>query len=79
MRFTDSEKEAIKKAFEELSDCGLLMGKYDAVNGDENFMHGIYTAMVAFASFVSDEFSYEFENNFIKNLIKSKEKALTNK
>ena len=75
MKFTDSEKEVIKKAFEELSDCNLLMGSYDAVNGEEKFMYGICTAMTAFAFLVSDEFGYEFENNFTKNLIESEQKA----
>lgn len=59
------------------SGCGLLVGEYDAVNGDEQFMHGISTVMEWIAYRVSDTDGDEFSDLFIKNLLKSEKKALT--
>lgn len=59
------------------SGCGLFVGEYDARNGDEKFMHGISTVMEWIAYKVSEEDYNEFNDLFIKNLIKSEQKALT--
>ena len=59
------------------SGCGLFVGEYDARNGDEKFMHGISTVMEWIAYKVSDADGDEFNDLFIKNLIKSEQKALT--
>jgi hypothetical protein len=59
------------------SGCGLFVGEYDARNGDEKFMHGISTVMEWIAYKVSEEDYNEFNDLFIKNLIKSEKKALT--
>lgn len=59
------------------SGCGLLVGEYDARNGNEQFMHGISTVMEWIAYRVSEEDYNEFNDLFIKNLIKSEQKALT--
>jgi hypothetical protein len=57
------------------SGCGLLVGEYDATNGDEQFMHGISLVMEWIAYRVSEEDYNEFNDLFIKNLIKSEQKA----
>lgn len=59
------------------SGCGLLVGEYDATNGNEQFMHGISTVMEWIAYRVSDTDGDEFSDLFIKNLLKSEKKALT--
>ena len=59
------------------SGCGLFVGEYDARNGSEQFMHGISTVMEWIAYKVSEEDYNEFNDLFIKNLIKSEQKALT--
>lgn len=59
------------------SGCGLLVGEYDARNGSEQFMHGISTVMEWIAYRVSEEDYNEFNDLFIRNLIKSEQKALT--
>lgn len=59
------------------SGCGLFVGEYDARNGNEQFMHGISTVMEWIAYKVSEEDYNEFNDLFIKNLIKSEQKALT--
>lgn len=75
--FTIEEKEVLKKAIEEIKECGLLVGKYDALNGSKTFMFGISTAMECFAYGVSDEYGEEFSDLFLKNMSES-EKALDN-
>lgn len=44
---TDTVKDAYRIVFNDMmnSECGLLVGKYDAKNGDEKFMHGIDVVM----------------------------------
>ena len=59
------------------SGCGLFVGEYDARNGDEKFMHGVSLVMEWIAYRVSEEDYNEFNDLFIKNLIKSEQKALT--
>lgn len=59
------------------SGCGLLVGEYDAANGNEQFMHGISTVMEWIAYRVSDADGDAFNDLFIKNLLKSEMKALT--
>lgn len=59
------------------SGCGLLVGEYDATNGNEQFMHGISTVMEWIAYRVSDTDGDAFNDLFIKNLLKSEMKALT--
>ena len=53
------------------SGCGLLVGKYDAENGDEKFMHGILTVMEWIAYKVGDSERDEFSDLFAKNIAES--------
>lgn len=69
-----TKEEIIKDLIEEMSKCGLFIGKYDARNGNENFMHGINTVMEYLAYEVSREYGDNFSDMFIKNMIDSENK-----
>lgn len=72
-------QEAYKMVYEDMmqSECGLLVGNYDAVNGKKLFMYGISTVMEWIAYRVSEEEGDAFSDVFIKNMIDSEKKALT--
>ena len=67
-------EEIIKDLIEEMSKCGLFIGKYDAKNGNENFMYGINAVMEYLAYEVSREYGDNFSDMFIKNMIDSENK-----
>lgn len=73
-----NKKEAFEIVFNELSKNELLMGNYDARHGNEHFMYGIAMVMDAITANISDEFYDNFGDTFVRNMAKSKEKALTN-
>ena len=74
---TNTVKDAYRIVFNDMmnSECGLLVGKYDARNGDEKFMHGIDTAMEWIAYRVSEKQGDEFSAMFFDNMIDSQEKV----
>ncbi len=74
---TNTVKEAYRIVFNDMmnSGCGLLVGKYDAKNGDEKFMHGIDTVMEWIAYKTSEAQGDDFSELFIKNMIESQKKA----
>ena len=53
--------------------CGLMVGKYDAANGDKRFMHGVASVMEYIAYNVNGDIGREFEELFLENMIKSEE------
>lgn len=53
--------------------CGPMVGKYDAVNGDKRFMHGVAMVMEYIAYNVNEEIGCEFEELFLENMIKSED------
>ena len=59
------------------SDCGLMVGRYDAKNGSSEYMAGISTVMEWIAYRVSEADGDVFSEMFIKNLLESERKALT--
>lgn len=71
----DRLKEAYSRVLNDMlnSECGLLVGKYDAKNGDPSYMYGISTVMEWIAYRVSDEDGDAFSAMFIKNMIESEE------
>jgi hypothetical protein len=69
-----TREEMIKDLIEKMSECGLFIGKYDARNGNENFMHGIGTVMEYLAYEVSEEYGDNFSDMFTKNIIDSENK-----
>lgn len=75
------ENKALTKAYEMVyndiinSGCGLMVGKYDAKNGSDTFMHGVSTVMEWIAYRVSEDVGSDFSDLFINNLIASKQRA----
>lgn len=68
------EKEIIKNLLADMSECPLFIGKYDAKNGNEDFMYGIQTVMEFLAFSVSNNFGEEFSKKFTQNMVDSKKK-----
>lgn len=71
MELTDNEREILKKIVENMRKCGLFAGKFDAKNGNVNFMYGIETVMEYLTGLISEEYYYEFEKEFMTNFEKS--------
>jgi hypothetical protein len=72
---TKHEKATLKNIFEELKKCELFVGKYDAKNGDEQFMYGISTIMECLAYMIDEKYGDDFSKEFIENMLTSEEKA----
>ena len=68
-----TEKEAFEFVLNELMQCGLFIGEYDARHGDEHFMYGIATVMESIAYRVGDDVGDAFSDLFTRNMIKSEE------
>lgn len=74
---TNTVKDAYRIVLNDMmnSGCGLLVGKYDAKNGDEKFMHGINVVMEWIAYRASEKQGEEFSAMFFNNMIESQEKV----
>lgn len=68
------KSKAYKIVFDDLTQCNLFKGIYDAKNGNEYFMYGVATVMEYIAHGVSEEYLEKFHKEFTQNLIASKEK-----
>ena len=55
--------------------CGMFVGKYDAKNGSDPFMNGIWTLMSFIAYEVSEKNGDRFNELFVANLEESEQKA----
>ena len=71
MELTDNEREMLKKIVDKMRECGLFAGKFDAKNGNIDFMYGIETVIEYLASLISEEYCDEYEKEFINNFGKS--------
>ena len=60
------------------SECGLLIGQYDAKNGSKELMYGIDIVMEWIAYRVSEADGDAFSDLFLKNMSESEKKVLTN-
>lgn len=56
-------------------DVGLFVGRFDATNGNKDFMHGINTVMEFIAINVSEQDYEDFQNIWLDNFIQSIDKA----
>lgn len=74
---TDTVKDAYRIVFNDMmnSGCGLLVGKYDAKNGNEKYMFGVDTVMEWIAYKVSEAQGDDFSELFTKNMVESQKKA----
>lgn len=80
LNLNDKEKAVVKKVVEHLmASNDLYNGIYDADTGSEDFMLGICMLLGSIAYLVSGEFSDEIDDRFVKNMIKSEKKVLTNR
>ena len=77
MELTREEKQTIQKVVEHMGECDLFSGRYDAKNGNKKFMYGISTVMEYLAYLVSEEYGEQFDAEFVKNMIESEKKFLT--
>lgn len=71
MELTDNEREALKKIVENMRECGLFVGKFDAKSGNINFMYGIETVMEYLTSLISEEYHDGCEKEFLNNFERS--------
>lgn len=72
-----SRQEAYKIVVNDLINCGspVMMGHYDARNGNQHFMYGILTLMEYMSMQVDDD-TYDFVTaEFIKNMVESERKV----
>ena len=68
-----TEQNSFELVFKDLTkEIGLFTGKYDALNGSEEFMYGVSSVMNYIAYKAGHE---DFEDTFVANMIKSKEKV----
>lgn len=70
-----TREEMIRNLVEEMSECGIFVGKYDAKHGNRRYMYGIYTVMEWLAYKVSEEYGDEFSDTFFGNMHDSEDKA----
>lgn len=77
---TKELQDAYRKVFTDMmtSDCGLLVGRYDAMDGSDTYMHGVCMVMEWIAYRSSEEDYENFIDLFTRNMIESEEKALEN-
>lgn len=73
-----TKEEAYKIVFDDLTredGYPIFRGIYDAKNGKDSYMYGIAHIMEYIAIQVSDQARDNFEDMFLKNMMKSEEKA----
>ena len=75
-KLTSHEKATLANILEDmLKDNNLLLGVYDAKNGNEHFMYGIMTVMEMLFDLIDKNFTYEYTKAFIENMIASEDLA----
>ena len=67
------KKMAFRIVLTELSKIGMFRGRYDASNGNDSFMNGVWTVMEVIAEGAGKH--DEFDELFMLNLRLSKAKA----
>jgi hypothetical protein len=67
------KKLAFKIVLAELRKIEMFSGHYDALNGNDHFMNGIWTVMEVIAD-RAGEYN-EFEGQFLQAMIESQDKA----
>ena len=66
-------KKAYQMVFNDLRECPIFQGHYDAINGNSHFMSGIETVMevIAYRAY-GDDFAEKVFNEFCDNMLRSK-------
>lgn len=66
-------KQAYQMVFNDLRECRMFQGHYDAINGNPHFMTGIETIMEVIANRAYDEqYAETFADIFARNMARSK-------
>ena len=66
-------KKAYQMVFNDLRECPMFQGRYDAINGNPYYMSGIETVMEVIANRgYGEDFAEEFSNEFTDNMLRSK-------
>lgn len=66
-------KKAYQMVFNDLRECSMFQGRYDAINGNPYFMSGIETVMEVIANRAyNEDFAEKFSNEFTDNMLRSK-------
>lgn len=66
-------KKAYRTVFNDLRECPMFQGHYDAFNGNPYFMSGIEMVMEVIANRAyDDDFAENFSNEFCDNMLRSK-------
>ena len=66
-------KKAYQMVFNNLRECPMFQGRYDAINGNPYYMSGIETVMEVIANRgYGEDFAEEFSNEFTDNMLRSK-------
>lgn len=74
LNLNENEKQTLRKVIETImQNGGLLAGRYDAVNGNPEFMFGISTLLEYLAHSVDEDFGNKIKDVFIENMLKSEE------
>ena len=66
---------AYKIVYDDLANCGMFVGKYDATNGLTSFMNGVWFVMEIIAYAVSEKNGDKFNDLFCENLERSERRA----
>lgn len=76
-----NKQKAYKIVFEDIinSGCDLMVGKYDAKNGNKEFMSGVLTVMEWIAYRVDEKVGEQFSDHFVRNIIDSNLKISSGK
>ena len=66
-------KKAYQMVFDDLHECRMFQGHYDAIDGNSHFMSGIETVMEVIANHAyGEDFAENFSNEFCDNMLRSK-------
>ena len=66
-------KQAYQMVFNDLRECRMFQGHYDAINGNSHFMSGIETVIEVIANHAyDDDFAEKFSNEFCDNMLRSR-------
>lgn len=70
-----SKSEAYKIVFDDLIKCDLFKGIYDAKHGEDSYMYGVSAVMENIAMNISEDCYDKFEDEFMKNMTESQNRA----
>lgn len=72
-KLTNHEKLTLVNILDDLMNCEMYTGKYDAKFGNQEFMFGIENVLETLFGLVNNELAYEFSKIFFENMVASEE------